>query len=64
MYEVLAEKYKGGKISFQGLPGSYSQIACATVFPDGSPACPSSSTRRRVATPAVLAMLPIDNSVA
>jgi prephenate dehydratase len=67
MYEAIAEKYKGGKIAFQGQPGSYSQIACAHVFPamDVLPCTAFEDAFAAVADgTAALAMIPIDNSVA
>lgn len=54
-------------ISFQGLPGAYSQIACRAVFPDFTPLpCPSfedafAAVREGKAR---YAMIPIDNSLA
>ncbi len=67
MYEAVAEKYQGGKIAFQGQFGSYSQIACARVFP-GMDVLPCTAFEDAFAAvsdgEAQLAMIPIDNSVA
>ncbi len=54
-------------IAFQGLPGSYSDLACRELYPDHEPlacntlveACGAVTGRR-----AELAMIPVDNSVA
>ncbi|WP_337998199.1 prephenate dehydratase [Oleispirillum naphthae] len=67
MYEAIAEKYQGGRIAFQGQPGSYSQIACAEVFP-GMDTLPCTAFEDAFSAvkdgSAALAMIPIDNSVA
>ncbi len=55
------------RISFQGLPGAYSQIACRAVFPDFE-ALPCASFEDTFAAvregKARYAMIPIDNSLA
>lgn len=54
-------------VAFQGLPGAYSQIACASVFPTFTAlACPSFEDAFAAVTEgrARYGMIPIDNSVA
>jgi len=67
MYAPITQKYTNGKIAFQGLPGSYSQLACASVFPDME-VLPCASFENAFGSvtdgTAQLAMIPVDNSVA
>lgn len=57
----------GGTVAFQGEPGAYSHLACATVLPDMTP-LPSATFEdafQAVETgAAALAMIPIENSLA
>jgi prephenate dehydratase len=62
-----AKKGKRGKIAFQGEPGANSHIACKQAYPEYAPlACATFEDAFAAVRSgrAVLAMIPIDNSVA
>ncbi len=65
--EVTARSAKGGRIAFQGEPGANSHIAASEMFPGLEPLpCPTfeDALGRVKAGDALLAMIPIENSVA